>query len=212
MQVYSKKLTAFLATAGTVIIIDRITKYIIRTTPSLQNFQIIKGWLAFNYTQNPGMALGYDWLPTPVIGLISLLAIIIIMAYILKFMKRATTVQMVFAGLIIGGALGNIFDRMFMGIIQSNGGFMDGRVVDFIHFSLTIHGHPVFPYIFNFADSCITVSVLSLLIFNKYLLPSDKQFEPSEDHQEESLTSEDSLVQNKEEMDMITDSSKPEIS
>lgn len=180
MQGNSRKITAFLVTIGTVITIDQISKYIIRTTPGLQNLQIIKGWLEFTYTQNPGMALGFKWLPTQVISLISLLAIIIILVYLLRMMNRATTGQMILGGLVIGGALGNIIDRMFMGIIQSNGGFMDGRVVDFIHFSLTIDGHPVFPYIFNFADSCITTSILILLVFNKYFFPSEKQIEDSE--------------------------------
>lgn len=180
MQGNSKKLTAFLATISLVIIIDQISKYLVRTTPSLQNFQIIKGWLEFSYTQNPGIAFGIRWLPTPIVSLIALVVIVVIFVYTIKIMKKATTGQMIFMGMIVGGALGNIVDRMFLGFIQSNGGFLDGRVVDFIHFSLVIDGHPVFPYIFNFADSCITVSVLSLLIFNKYLIPSDNPVEETE--------------------------------
>ncbi len=173
MQGNSKKLTAFLATISLVIIIDQVSKYLIRTTPSLQNFRIIKGWLEFNYTQNPGIAFGIRWLPTPIVSLIALVVVVVIFAYTIKIMNKATNGQMIFMGMIVGGAFGNLIDRMFLGFIQSNGGFMDGRVVDFIHFSLVIDGHPVFPYIFNFADSCITTSVLALLIFNKYLIPSD---------------------------------------
>lgn len=177
MQVNKKKITVFSITAILVIIIDRISKYAIRTTPSLQNFQIIKGWLAFNYTQNPGMAMGIDFIPTPVIGIFSIVAVILILIFAIRSSKNAPMGQVICWGLIVGGALGNLIDRMFMGIIQSAGGFMDGRVVDFIHFTPEIYGHPVFPYIFNFADACITTSILVLLVFNKYMFPqqaSDK--------------------------------------
>ena len=155
-----------------VIAIDQTTKYIIRTTPSLHQMDIIKGWLAFHYTQNPGMAMGINILPTPVISVISFLVIIGIIFYITRIANQANTGQMICWGLIIGGAIGNIIDRMFMAIIQSYGGFMQGHVVDFIFFNLRIDGHTVFPYIFNFADACITTSIFILIIFSKYLFPS----------------------------------------
>jgi len=167
-----KNIVILTITALIVIVIDQITKYIIRTTPSLHNFDIIKGWLAFHYTQNPGMAMGINIVPTPVISVISLLAIIGIIIYTVKLSVRANVGQMICMGLIVGGAVGNIIDRMFMAIIQSYGGFMQGHVVDFIFFTLKIDGHTVFPYIFNFADACITTSILILIVFSKYLLPS----------------------------------------
>lgn len=154
----------------TVIALDQWSKFEIRTVPDLQHTQIIKGLLAFHYTQNPGMAFGLEWLPTPVIGLISLAAIIGIFIYTVKIARQATIGHMICMGMIIGGAAGNFIDRMFMGIIQGYGGFLQGYVVDFIHFTLTFRGHEVFPYIFNVADSAITISVTVLLIFHRYLL------------------------------------------
>ena len=76
-------------------------------------------------------------------------------------------------GLVLGGALGNITDRLIMGYIEGYGGLLDGHVVDFIYFSLRINDWTVFPYIFNVADIAISVSIITLLIFGKYLLPED---------------------------------------
>jgi signal peptidase II len=74
-------------------------------------------------------------------------------------------------GLVVGGALGNILDRIFMGLIGGYGGIFDGHVVDFIHFTLEIADRPVFPYIFNVADIAISVSIILMLLFHKTILP-----------------------------------------
>jgi signal peptidase II len=80
-------------------------------------------------------------------------------------------------GLVLGGALGNITDRLIMGYIEGYGGLLDGHVVDFIYFSLQINDWTVFPYIFNVADIAISVSIITLLIFGKYLLPEEPKAE-----------------------------------
>lgn len=193
MRVKNRNILIMTITAVIVIAIDRVTKYLIRTTPSLQHLEIIKGWLAFHYTQNPGMALGIDFVPTPVISIVSLLAVIIIVIFTVRVAARANKGQMICMGMIIGGASGNLIDRMFMAIIQSYGGFFQGHVVDFIFFNLRIDGHTVFPYIFNFADACITTSILILIVFNKYLLPSTTLSNKGEE-----LTESDAAVSNSE--------------
>ena len=65
-----------------------------------------------------------------------------------------------------------------MGYIEGYGGLLDGHVVDFIYFSLRINDWTVFPYIFNVADIAISVSIITLLIFGKYLLPEDPKAVP----------------------------------
>ncbi|MEX0721410.1 MAG: signal peptidase II [Balneolaceae bacterium] len=161
------KLLALLVPAISVLGIDQLTKWIIRTSPELQNHTIIEGWLRFYYTQNPGMALGIDILSTPVISVIAIVAVTGIIIYIIRSIEFATTGYLICMGLIIGGALGNISDRIFMGIIEDNGGILHGHVVDFIYFSLQINDFTVFPYIFNVADIAISVSIISLILFNK---------------------------------------------
>ncbi|MEX0686219.1 MAG: signal peptidase II [Balneolales bacterium] len=168
-------LTAFSVAAFIVFALDQLSKYIIRTNSDLHYYQIIEGWLAFHYTQNPGMALGINWADTWVISLIAIIATAVIITFIIKTMHSANTGYMVCMGLIIGGALGNIFDRLFMARIENYGTFLDGHVIDFIHFTLTIDGFRVFPYIFNVADSAITVSILVLILFYKKLMPEENE-------------------------------------
>lgn len=162
-----QKLTAIFAPALIVLALDQITKWLIRTSPELQNKVLIEGWLQFYYTKNPGMALGIDVFSTPVISAIAILAVSGILFYILKNIEEATMGYLVCMGLIIGGAFGNISDRIFMGIVGDYGGVLEGHVVDFIYFSLKIGDWTVFPYIFNVADIAISCSIIFILIFNR---------------------------------------------
>ena len=167
------KLLTLLLPAAVVIALDQYTKWLVRTSPELHRWEIIDGWLEFYYTQNSGMAMGIDILPTHVISMISIAATIGIFAYLLWTLKHAGLGYLFFMGLVLGGALGNITDRLIMGYIEGYGGLLDGHVVDFIYFSLQINDWTVFPYIFNVADIAISVSIIALLIFGKYLLPED---------------------------------------
>ena len=165
-----QKLTALIVPAIFVLGIDQFTKWLIRTTPELQNKVLIDGWLQFYFTKNPGMALGIDFLSTPVVSIVAILAVTGILIYILKNIEQAGIGYLVCMGLIIGGAFGNIADRLFMAIIMDYGGVLDGHVVDFIYFSLQINDWTVFPYIFNVADIAISCSIILLILFNKRFL------------------------------------------
>ena len=171
------KLLTLLLPAAVVIALDQYTKWLVRTSPELHRWEIIDGWLEFYYTQNSGMAMGIDILPTHVISMISIAATIGIFAYLLWTLKHASLGYLFFMGLVLGGALGNITDRLIMGYIEGYGGLLDGHVVDFIYFSLQINDWTVFPYIFNVADIAISVSIITLLIFGKYLLPEEPKAE-----------------------------------
>lgn len=178
------KFLVLITSALVVVILDQLTKQLVRTTPALQNMEIIPGWLAFHYTRNPGMALGMDWFSTPVISVIAIVATIGILVYILKTMHRANKGYLFCMGLVLGGAFGNIIDRLIMARIESYGGVLEGHVIDFIHFNLTISGYPVFPYIFNVADIAISTAIIALLIFNRRILPEEtpvKEEVPQED-------------------------------
>lgn len=178
------KFFVLITPALVVVILDQLTKQLVRTTPSLQNMEVIPGWLAFHYTQNPGMALGMDWFSTPVISVIAIIATIGIFLYIVNTMHRANKGYLFCMGLVLGGAFGNIIDRLVMARIESYGGVLEGHVIDFIHFNLTISGYPVFPYIFNVADIAISTAIISLLIFNRRILPEEapvKEEETQED-------------------------------
>ncbi len=171
MSIRVKKLTILFLPALIVLILDQITKYMVRTNSSLHRLEVIEGWLAFNFTKNPGMALGMDWLSTQTISIVAIAATIGIIIYILLTLNRANYTYLICMGLIIGGALGNITDRIFMGLVGGYGGVLHGHVVDFIHFTLQIGDRAVFPYIFNVADIAISTSIIILLLFHKKIMP-----------------------------------------
>jgi len=166
-----KKIALFFTMAGLVVILDQLTKYKVRTDPSWQYLDLIPGWLGFHYTLNPGMAMGIDVLTTPMVSMISITAAMLILGYVFYTMKTATTGYVILMGLVIGGAFGNIIDRIFLGSIQGFEGILQGRVVDFIHFYYRIGDFDVFPYIFNVADMAISVSLVTLIIFHKRFMP-----------------------------------------
>ncbi len=178
-----KKWYVFAGAAGLVVLLDQVTKYIIRTSPELHSKVLIEGWLNLFYTKNPGMAMGISWAETWVISLVAIAASILIIGYVWKTYKEGNMAYMLLMGLIIGGALGNISDRIFMARIEGYGGVLDGHVVDFIHFSLTINGWQVFPYIFNVADMAISVAIITMLIFHKKVLPEDPAPKPDTENQ-----------------------------
>lgn len=173
----------------------------VRTNPGLHRVNVIDGWLALNFTKNPGMAMGMDWLSTPTISVVAILATIGITFYILKTLHKANYLYLLCMGLIIGGALGNISDRIFMGIAGGYGGVLHGHVVDFIHFNLTIGDWAVFPYIFNVADVAISTAIIAMLVFHKRILPQPSE-EPKSDESESGNLDENH--------DMVSESTDPE--
>ncbi len=178
-----RKIAALFAPALIVIFLDQLSKHWIRLNPQWHYADLIPGWLTFNYTQNPGMALGMRWASTEVVSGIAILATIAILSYVLYNREDATIGYLLCMGLILGGAIGNIIDRLIMGYIESYGGILEGHVIDFIHFNLTISGYPVFPYIFNVADVAISTAIIAMLIFHKRIVPQSlsgsRQQEPS---------------------------------
>lgn len=174
MSIKAKKIIVFSLPVIIVLVLDQITKYVVRTNTTLHRLDVIDGWLAFNFTKNPGMALGMDWLSTPAISVIAIIATIGITTYIILTLSKAGYAYLVCMGLIVGGALGNITDRIFMAKIGGYGGVLDGHVVDFIHFNLRIGDFAVFPYIFNVADIAISTSIIILLLFHKRIMPLEE--------------------------------------
>jgi len=186
LSLKTKKLLFLFTPAIIVLIIDQVTKHWVRYSLELHRYEVIEGWLAFNYTQNPGMALGMDWLSTPTISVVAILATIGILIYILKTLHVANLAYLFCMGLILGGALGNITDRLTMGLIEGYGGVLHGHVIDFIHFTLRINETPVFPYIFNVADIAISTSIIVMLVFHKKILPMENENEEPAAEQPES--------------------------
>jgi signal peptidase II len=169
-----KKWIVFTGTAAFVVLLDQWSKYMVRTRWELQNLDLIPGWLSFHYTKNPGMALGIDILQTSHISIIAIIATIAIVIYIARSVNKSPMAFLFLMGLVIGGAIGNLIDRLFIARIMGYGTYLEGHVVDFIHFTLRIGNWPVFPYIFNVADMAISSALIFFLLFNKRFVPQDE--------------------------------------
>jgi len=115
--------------------------------------------LQFNLAFNGGMAFGRGQGLGPVIGVI---ATVVVVVLVLSLRQSENKMSIIGVGLIVGGAMGNIIDRLFRG-----DAWLHGKVVDFIDFQW-------FP-IFNVADICVNVGG-GLLVLS-YLL-----FQPKADH------------------------------
>ena len=167
-----RNITALTAPIFVVILLDQITKHWVRLSPELQNWDVIPGWLSFHYTQNPGMAMGMQWFSTETISVIAIIATLSILAYVIYNITKVNAAYLFCMGLILGGAVGNVIDRLLMAKIGQYGGVLEGHVVDFIHFNLEISGYPVFPYIFNVADIAISTAIIAMIIFHKKIMPA----------------------------------------
>lgn len=195
----------------TLIILDQILKIWVKTHMSLgETIPLLGNWLNLCFVENPGMAFGLSFGQNIGKLLLTLLRIVLVvflcwyMHRLIKRDKMDVPVLITFC-LIIAGALGNIIDCMFYGLIfnestplvvasmfPEGGGyapFLYGKVVDMIYIRLfpIPEGFPLwggtwfFPAIFNFADSCVTVGVALVIIFNKRIFNEEpKEIENAE--------------------------------
>jgi len=104
--------------------------------------------MQFNLTYNRGMAFSRGTGIGPIIGVIGLVVVVLLL---LSLRRADNALTRVATGLIIGGALGNILDRLFRG-----SGWMRGAVVDFIDFQWW----PVF----NIADMAIMIGAATMMV------------------------------------------------
>ena len=165
-----------------VVVLDQLSKFYIKgiEIPFLnisitgmyigESIRVLGNFFKITYIENPGMAFGFNpgsdfklW-----ISVFSLLASIGLLVYL--YIARNNTLSLRIAlAMILGGAVGNLIDRTFYGIIYKYAPVFYGKVVDFLDFdffNFTIFGRNYERWpIFNFADSAVTIGVLILLLF-----------------------------------------------
>jgi len=135
-----------------------------------ESITVIGNFFKITYIENPGMAFGFNpgsdfklW-----ISIFSLIASIGLLVYLYITRKNALSLRIALA-MILGGAVGNLIDRTFYGIIYKYSPVFYGKVVDFLDFNFfnfTIFGRNYERWpIFNFADAAVTTGVLILLLF-----------------------------------------------
>jgi len=143
---------AWLPVAVLVVAIDQLTKSWAVNELVDRNIELF--WtLQLNLSFNTGMAFGQGQGLGPVIAVVAMVVVVVVL---LRLRSEGGRLANVAIGLIIGGAVGNIIDRMFRGR-----GWLRGGVVDFIDFQW-------FP-IFNVADMGITIGG-ALLVLSSWLM------------------------------------------
>jgi signal peptidase II len=185
--------TRLLLLGAALVVIDQVIKILVKTNMSIgESIPVFGNWFQILFIENKGMAFGMSF--GGVIGKYALTTFRILLFafltwWISKLLKREQPVPtgvLVGLTLITAGALGNIFDCLFYGLIFSEsapglvatlGGhyapFMQGKVVDMFYFPLWtwpdwvpfVGGDIFFEPIFNFADSCVTVGAIYMILF-----------------------------------------------
>jgi signal peptidase II len=139
-------------------------------TPLGATYPLWGDFLRVTFIENPGMAFGIDVGGKLFLTIFSIAASIGIFVYLFKIRQEAVVIRLALA-LILGGAIGNLIDRVFYGVIFGEAPLFYGKVVDFIDvdfFNIDFLGFHInrFP-VFNVADASVTVGVVMLLLFHK---------------------------------------------
>ncbi len=142
------------AVAAGVFALDRATKFLIEARVSFRDsYTVIPGFFQIVHSENRGMAFGIldesSWVWRALLIAFSLAAIVVIASFLKKSRGPLDTLTFYGLALIMGGAAGNVFDRI-----------VTGRVTDFLLFSIGSYQWPAF----NVADSAITVGSGLVLI------------------------------------------------
>jgi signal peptidase II len=167
-----------------IVVIDQVTKLLIKgfSVPFLhfkysgmyegERIPVIGDFFRITFIENPGMAFGFD--PGVnfkfLISVFSLVASVGLIIYVYFIRNQRLSLRIAIA-FILGGAVGNLIDRMFYGILYGYAPVFYGRVVDFLDvdffdFSIFGRNYDRWP-IFNVADAAVTIGVLILIIFYK---------------------------------------------
>lgn len=177
-----------------ILIIDQIIKIEVKTGMCLYESIRVTDWFYINFIENNGMAYGMTFINKLVLSLFRVLAISALGYYIcLQIRRKARILYICLLSVVFAGALGNLIDCMFYGLIfnasspyyvsymvpfgQGYSSFLMGKVVDMFYFPLIVTTWPewvpvfggeefiFFSPVFNFADACISVGVVSLILF-----------------------------------------------
>ena len=178
------------------IVIDQIIKVLVKTNMDLgESINVIGDWFKLNFVLNDGMAFGMAFGGVAGKLILSLFRIALsagLICWISKLYKKQDTPTGVLVGLtlITAGAIGNIIDCFFYGMIWQDTvmtgapfAFMFGQVVDMFYFPLFDYDFwgfkgTFFGAVFNFADACVTCGAAYLLLFQyKFFSKEDKKIE-----------------------------------
>lgn len=176
------------------LVIDQVIKIDVKTGMYLHESIRVTDWFYISFIENNGMAFGMTIVNKLVLSLFRIFAISVVGWYLFRQIKHnARTLWVVCLALVFAGAIGNLIDCMFYGLIFNASSpyyvsyfvpfghgyapFLMGKVVDMFYFPLIVTTWPewipfvggdefvFFSPVFNFADSCVSVGVILILLF-----------------------------------------------
>ena len=178
-----------------ILLIDQIIKIEVKTNMTLGEAKRVTDWFYIEFIENNGMAYGMKFINKLVLSLFRLFAIGFIGYYLAKIIKKdvAPLGYIVLIAMVLAGAAGNLIDCLFYGLIfdastpftisqfvpfgEGYSTFLHGKVVDMFYFPIIQttwsewvpyfggSEYVFFSPVFNFADACISVGVVALLLF-----------------------------------------------
>lgn len=177
-----------------ILIVDQAIKLWVKTNMALHESIQVTNWFYIAFIENNGMAYGMELGSKLALSLFRICAISALGYYVWLLCRRETRKSyVVVLSLILAGAIGNLIDCMFYGLIfeasnsytvagfvpfgEGYSSFLEGKVVDMFYFPLIVTTYPdwfpvyggqefiFFSPVFNFADSAISVGVVLLLLF-----------------------------------------------
>jgi signal peptidase II len=142
-----------------------------------QTIPVIGDFLRLTFVENPGMAFGIDIGGRLFLTIFSLIASIGIFYYIYRVRNEAFIIRFTLA-IILGGAIGNLIDRSFYGVIFGEAPLFYGKVVDFIDmdfFHINFLGIHMDRFaVFNMADASVSTGIVLMLLFHKKFTDIDR--------------------------------------
>lgn len=215
-----------------ILVIDQVLKVWIKTNLSLgEEIVVIKDFFILHFVENNGMAFGFEFAGEygkMFLSIFRIIAVIAIGWYLFKLTrhKEIPFGFLVCIALIFSGAIGNIIDSLFYGMIFNHsyrqvadflpegggyGTFLHGRVVDMFYFPiiqttlpdwLPLWGGREFVFfrpVFNIADSSITVGIFSILLFYRKQFNTLDKSKQEEDNAENASKEEEVNQENQKE-------------
>lgn len=178
------------------IVADQVIKIAVKTSMQLgEGIMVFGEWFQIRFIENNGMAFGMELFGKLFLTSFRMVAVCFLIYYLVTLLRSAQKPfgYVICIAMVLAGALGNLVDCLFYGEIFSSSlgqvatfvpwgegyaSFMQGRVVDMFYFPLftwpdwlpLVGGDIFFAPVFNFADACISCSVVALLIFYRDII------------------------------------------
>jgi signal peptidase II len=182
-----------------VLLVDQLSKIWVKTHMGLYDAIDVFDWFRIYFVENNGMAFGIEAGKKLFLSLFRIVAVVFIVIYLSRLIRQHYSAGFIACvALILAGASGNIIDCVFYGVIfeasypghvasfvpwgEGYASLLHGRVVDMLYFPMVSGTYPgwvpflggkeflFFRFIFNIADSAITVGVILIVLFYRKTL------------------------------------------